>query len=176
MDCGELVATVNPPATPVDAAGDWSRVRHSLSNLPKDYRNLVGQYGAGCFGGFIWVYNPFTANKSLNLLLQVEVIREVHRSLQIEFGEERSYAYFPEPSGLLPFGVTDNGDYLYWLTVGEPDDWKVVVGAARAPLYESFNLGACSFLAAVLTRRVRCGIFPKSFPGATPAFVPWSGT
>lgn len=171
MDCSALLAMVPAPAAPVDAAGDWAGVEGSLCRLPDDYRQLVQRYGTGCFDHFLWIFTPFTDNESLNLLAQVGVIREVHRSLADEYGEPQSYPYFPEPAGLLPFGVTDNGDYLYWSTRGVPNDWPVVVGASRDPRYEALDGGACRVLSDLLSQRLRCDIFPRDFPSAHPQFT-----
>lgn len=33
---------------------------------------------------------------------------------------------YPEPGGLFPWAVTDNGGTLYWLTEGEPDGWPTL--------------------------------------------------
>ena len=75
----------------------------------------------------------------MNLFAQLKVIGDAFASLEKDFGERRQYVFFPEPSGMLPFAVTDNGDYLYWKTSGDPDSWDVVVAAAREPQYETFS-------------------------------------
>jgi hypothetical protein len=35
------------------------------------------------------------------------------------------FADFPTHGGLLPFGGTDNGDIVSWITGGAPDEWDV---------------------------------------------------
>jgi hypothetical protein len=82
------------------------------------------------------------------------------------------YPLFPEPGGLLPFGIDDNGDGLYWLTTGEPDQWSIVVNESRAPEYEQFDMSVTEFLQEVLSRKTICEIFPSDFPLEEPDFQP----
>jgi hypothetical protein len=160
-----------PPTRPVDAEGDWSRVETVLCALPDDYKSLVKTYGVGCFDGFIWLLSPFSQVEHLNLVHQARLASKAYTELYSEFGEEKLYPIFPEKGGLLPFALTDNGDYVFWKAVGSPEDWKVVVGAAREPRYERFNFCATEFLAGVLSHKLKCEIFPADFPTETPRFI-----
>jgi hypothetical protein len=42
---------------------------------------------------------------------------------------------------VLPLGRTDNGDELYWVTDGDPDDWPVALGRVSR-IGGEFGLGA----------------------------------
>ncbi len=171
MSGEELVHIAPPPGQPVDGRGDWSQVERSLCALPDDYKVLVGAYGAGSFDHFIWVLSPFSKNQYLNLIEQAKLAREAHESLRRDFSEPPYYPFFPENSGLLPFGITDNGDYLYWKTAGSPKNWPVIIGAAREPKYEIFKCSVSEFLADILSRRITCNIFPADFPSDRPVFT-----
>lgn len=72
------------------------------------------------------------------------------------------YALFPEPGGLLVWGVTDNGDEFYWLTEGAPDDWTVVVSSRHE--WWSYDGGALSLLGGLLRREIHCPGLPDEFP------------
>lgn len=160
----ELTNIVLPPKNPTHSKGDWRQVADQLCDLPGDYKRLVETYGAGCFDGFIWVFSPFSTNEQLNLLQQARTVNKSYDELLREFGEPKTYPIFPEKEGLLVFGITDNGDYLFWRTIGKPDTWTVIVGAAREPRYESFNCSATQFLEGILSGELKSNIFPIDFP------------
>ena len=72
----------------------------------------------------------------------------------------------------MPFGLTDNGDVMHWLTSGPPENWKIVVNEARSPHYQLFESDLTSFLFNLLTGRVQCDAFPKSLSKRAPEFQP----
>ena len=72
------------------------------------------------------------------------------------------YPLSPEPGGLYPWGSTDNGDWLYWLTNGEPDSWRVI-GFSNSGWAE-FSGTMTEFLVAVLSRQIQFDLFPDEFP------------
>lgn len=74
---------------------------------------------------------------------------------------------WPWPGGLLPFGATDNGDYLFWLPRGAPSDWGVVVwdrGGSEIDQFEELNCDLTDFLAGLATG----AILPRAFPDLLP--------
>jgi hypothetical protein len=108
--------------------------------LSLDNKQYINTYGSGCVGAFIWPLNPFSKNKYLNLNDQVKAQLDALKSLKMTWGDVQvPYPLYPKPGGLLPWGLTDNGDVLYWRTVGLPDNWSTVINEARAPLYEEFE-------------------------------------
>lgn len=133
-----LVSLAPPPAVPVDATGDWPAVA-----LPSDYRDLVTRYGKGVF------------NDNVMLRVPVDVdLLDVDRDLREEFGDENyPYPLYPEPGGLLVWATTSDCGRLCWLTVGEPDEWPVVVWMPRA-YYERHEMGAVALLEAWLSGRL----------------------
>jgi hypothetical protein len=175
MGIETLQAILKSPEQPRETPKqeNWEEVVNRLSlPLPTDYRKYIELYGTGRIDKFLWILNPFSVNANLNLFEKVRVELDALRELQAS-GEFLPYPLFPEKGGLLPFGITDNGDVLHWLTRGAPDEWQVVVNESRAPEYEEFRLGLADFLAQILSRSAICRIFPRSFPSALPQFVPW---
>jgi hypothetical protein len=65
-----LTALVPPPAEPVETgeAGRWGEVEAALGTaLPSDYKALIGTYGSGRFGDFLYLFNPFAPSGDGNL-------------------------------------------------------------------------------------------------------------
>ena len=125
-----------PPRDPVETtgAGGWQAVERQLGlTLPTDYHRLIDRYGTGQFGQFLWVLNPFTSNKNLNLLVHGRAILDADRELREAWPDVVPHALFPEAGGLLPAAVTDNGDRLYWRTTGDSDSWSIVLCESRGP-------------------------------------------
>ena len=175
MSIQRLIAVLTPPSIPLEVPelNGWSAVEQTLGSLPTDYKEFVERFGSGTIDDFLWIMNPFSANKHGNLLSAKEGALNALRELRAG-GEPCPYRLYPEPEGLLPFGQTDNGDVLFWSRQGRPDDWAVVVNASREPEYEEFHFNLTDFLAYVLSREVRCSIFPEAFPSDHPKFKPKS--
>jgi hypothetical protein len=173
MSLSSLLTVLSPPPTPVEVPSTetWNATETQLKRLPEDYKSFLDRFGTGNVGGFIWILNPASQHRYLNLLLEIKSILTALRELR-ESGEPCPYPLYPEPGGLLPFGKSDNGDALYWLTAGAPERWPVVVNAARDPTYEKLECDMTDFLAGILSRRIRCSIFPEAFPNGWPTFVP----
>jgi hypothetical protein len=172
MSLSSLTRVLPPPSNPfeIPSLDAWEPIENQIGRLPADYKAFVQQFGSGTIDRFLWIWNPFSKSEHGNLLTAKEPTLSALRELR-ESGEECPYPLHPEPGGLLPFGKSDNGDVLYWLTARVPEQWPVVVNAARDPAYEKFECDMTDFLAGILTRRLRCAIFPEDFPSRSPKFV-----
>jgi hypothetical protein len=54
-----LLRIAPPPASPRHASGDWSMAERVIgASFPPDYRRLVGTYGLGTFGEFVYLRSP----------------------------------------------------------------------------------------------------------------------
>jgi hypothetical protein len=169
----EKVIRFSGPAIYSDRGKNWQEVQTTLGVLfPGDYKAFISRYGSGCLGEFIWIFNPFTNNPNLSLQRQAKVRIDAVREFNKAVWQNFPFGLFPEPGGLFPFGATDNGDVLYWLCEGEADHYSVVLCDSRAPKYEKFDVGMTDFLADVLSRKLKCNIFPDDFPSENPSFVP----
>jgi hypothetical protein len=172
MSFDSVSTVLLPPANPAEIPDneDWHKVETQLRRLPSDYKSFINGFGTGSINGFLWILNPISNNRHLNLLREMDPMLGALRELR-DSGEPCPYPIHPEPGGLLPFGKTDNGDVLYWLTTDEPERWTIVVNAALDPTFEKFDTNMTEFLAAVLSRRIQCSIFPAKFPSGPPRFV-----
>ena len=172
MAIEDLMDIMPPPEVPIDShGGSWASVESAIGTvLPADYKAFIEKYGSGRINSFIWIFNPFSNHPQINLVNQVSVQLNVLKELVQDFGEECPYALFPENGGLLPVGITDNGDVIHWLTKGKPADWKIVVNEGRGPKYEEFDSDLTTFLRKILMREIRCSIFSQHFPQGTPYF------
>jgi hypothetical protein len=122
----ELMRVVPPPTQPVDGDGEWRRVWASLGcQLPSDYQDLVHQYGLGSFDDVV-LWTPFTGSSWANLVAQARDLIANYAPLRDDCPEDFPYPLYPEHGGLLPWASTGDGDWLCWLTGGEPDRWPVV--------------------------------------------------
>jgi hypothetical protein len=172
MSLHALTRIVEPPAKPLDVPRpeDWAAVEAKIGTaLPSDYKHFVQTFGLGKLSDFIWIYNPFTRYKYVNLVAQISMQRDVLREVKKQPGAV-PFNIFPEIGGLLPLGGTDNGNTLFWLTRGSPEHWRIAINEARGPEWNTFKLDLTSLLAALLSRKIRCTVFPDDFPAPQPSF------
>lgn len=163
MTIEALIEVVPPPAEPSGAfAGPWEALEAELGRaLPQDYKDFVRLYGLGTFAEFIWVYVPRCSNPYARLEAEVRAVHEMF------LGEEGFPPLWPARGGLLVFGRTHFGDYLFWLTRGPPDEWPVVVWGRGLQKFESFECGFSDFLAGVAKNEIEPEDFPESPYDAT---------
>lgn len=162
MSIASLSRTMPPPAHPHETSGSWEEIEHLLKKtLPEDYKAFISAYGSGTIGHFISVLNPFSTRPGLNLLEQTKLQLEALSILHSDFGEPQPYPLHPDPQGLLPVAITDNGDVVHWLTGNSPAGWSIVVNEARSPDYEAFDCNLTTFLDGLLRHTIKCRAFPN---------------
>ncbi len=175
MTLESLCKVMPPPPVPIETGGieEWLVVEEAVGiSLPNDYKQYIRVFGTGCIGGFLWPLNPFSENDNLNLLKGMVAILGALRSLKDKWGDRQCpYPLYPEPGGLLPWGVTDNGDVLFWLTEGCSDEWSVVINEARAPVYEEYEESITGFLTKLVLREIVSEIIPPGFLDRDALFV-----
>jgi hypothetical protein len=162
------------PEIPVEKpdAEDWVRLDTEFCKLPPDFKEFISSFGTGQVDNFLWILNPFSQNKFLNPLSQLELIRESFHIAEKDFGE-KTPALFPNPEGLLPFGITDNGDTIFFKTIGPSSEWSIVVTSPRDPEKDEFLCGFTEWLTGILTRKLKSCCFPEDFPFEKHIFVPY---
>lgn len=165
----ELVRLVPPPDDVVPWT-DWRDLEERLgTELPDDYKALVGRYGPGSFDNFLHVLQPVCDFGPI--LIEPSATRSAEILEQLRAGgEEMPYA----PDALLPAAKTDNGDTVYWLresSAARPQDWTITANAARGTDWPTFGGGLVAFLLDTLSKRSHMPIFPRNFPSEKPEFV-----
>lgn len=170
----KLKRILPPPSKPfkTGSSEEWDRLEETLgTGLPKDYKEFIGTYGAGGIDHFIWLFTPFVQDENVNFLKRSKVIRDAYLTLREQFPKYYKHKIYPEPGGLLPLGVTDNGDELYWLTEGEPAHWPIVVYETRSSVNYEYPMTVTEFLYKVIAKEMVCEAFPDDFQGEKPEFT-----
>ncbi len=157
MTIEALVQVIPPPEAPTASfSGAWGPVEAELgTRLPQDYKDFVRIYGCGYLLDFMWIYVPYFWNRDARL---VSVVRAIYRNTIDD--NDLGHTIWPAPGGLLPFGHTSNGDYLYWKAEGDPDAWTVAIWSRGDLELEYLGCGLTDFLAGLATGT----IIPECFP------------
>jgi len=168
----DLEALVPPPTAPIAADGDWTMVEQTLGvRLPTDFQALVRRYGHGQFAD-ITLLTPFSAGAEdlFNLVYRARAQLDLYRDHRDAWPEDFPYSLYPEPQGLLEWANTGNGDGLYWLTLGEPDSWPVVIWNIREGS-RRYEIGAVELLFAYLSGQREVDLLGP--PPSNPWFDPF---
>lgn len=179
MAITELIELVPPPARPFEVPDNpgWKKIEKAIGlTLPDDYKDFVLKYGSGLLGNFIIVSNPFSTDDGVNLESNIGYLCETQRHLQVTEAEDAvPFAIYPDESGIVPWGGDENGNGMYWLTEGKPNEWPTVVLAGRDNRWQQFDMPMTTFLAKALSGEVRCKIWPPGFsrPKRRRIFAPY---
>jgi hypothetical protein len=175
-----LQQVLPPPADPVEPGrpDGWPAVERKLgTELPGDFKAFTELYGSGTVDDFLYLFNPFAVGEDGNLLVEKDRVLAAYRQTRTRFPDRLPLPPFPEPGGLLPLGRTDNGDELYWVTDGDPDQWPVALLEARATLQELHRMPVAEFLAALATNHLASRILPGDVLGRPGhRFIPFAGS
>lgn len=160
------------PDSPVDVAApeDWEAVEAELSiRLPRDYKWFIEHYGTGCVDSFLWIFNPFSTNENLDLLRQIDSLSDKYREQKRKLGKRAvPFPIYPEAGGLVPFGITDNGDVFFWRSDSpNPEAWAVVENPVRSAVCEVYERTMIAFLLGVATGDLTSAILTIEGPPET---------
>ena len=143
----------------------------NIYSYPKDYIEFVTQYGIGKIDNFLTLFNPFIENDDLNFFKQKELVISDFSELNESDPDYYSFILYPNTSGLLPIGITDNGDYIFWVISSDDSDlWSVAVVAARGSEVEYHQESIMSFIENILSKKICSMCFPKGFPSSKVIF------
>jgi hypothetical protein len=174
----QLIAIVPPPVEPMEAGSThaFAGVEDRLALvLPDDYKQIVMAFGTGSWRDFLWVLNPFSANAHLNLLHQAARQLDAERQVKEASPEAVPFPLYPQMGGLFPWGMTDNGNRLYWLTEGAPDSWPTIIYESRGPQFDRHELNCSDLLLSWLSGRIKISVFPDDFDAdLSNAFRRWN--
>ena len=128
--------------------------------FPEDYKNFTERYGVGAINGFLWILSPFCKNENLNTFHSFKDMEYAYNCMKKEISERLPYEFYHEGKGLFPWGVTDNGDELYWnFRQGTADE--IVVLAAGYENTVCYKMNMEEFLFKILTEEIVCPFFPN---------------
>jgi hypothetical protein len=165
MTIKHLQEILKPPASPIDAGKgkDWGSITAKFNApLPTDYMQFIDIYGSGEVGGWLTVFNPFSENQNISLLDQFFFLLSGLNATKSEFPESCPYPLLFEPGGLLPWGISIDGDIYCWLTVGASGKWKtVIIGRHSEP--EEYNLTFSMFLVKAITGEIESNTIPTEW-------------
>ncbi|ULL16525.1 SMI1/KNR4 family protein [Paenibacillus sp. H1-7] len=163
----KLIDILPPPTTPFNC-GDQLQWEYFINRLgtkvPSDYRQFINTYGTGGIDKFLWILNPFVKDENVNFLKRKEEICTAYLQSKLAFPQYFEHEVFPSTGGILPWGYTDNGDELYWLTFGNPDEWTIVVYTSRSSEYFHYPIIMTEFLYQIIMKEIVCDSFPDDFP------------
>jgi hypothetical protein len=168
-----LLTILPPPPQPVDTGDEagWRTVSSAIGvRPPEDYVFFITLYGTGVINDFLHVYNPFARNPHLNLLATFG--RHLFDLRELK-SESPSYYPFPiyfEPGGVLPWGVSIDGDLYCWRTTGLTGRWTTTVIPRHSDV-EDFPVGMTVFLAGLLSGSLTSAAFPELSEGHRPVFT-----
>ncbi len=88
--------------------------------LPEDYKAFIDLYGTGIIQpAEFWVRNFLVSHDLVHLGAPLHAARNA--------GQLGSFNIFPEPNGLLAWGLSNFGHYCCWKVGGEPAAWEIVI-------------------------------------------------
>jgi hypothetical protein len=183
MDTLEALIQIVPVPRPVVHNGsdsDWQVIEKILEmRLPVDFKKLINCYGTGCFLGFLYPLSPFAPfETSLNLLSGATKQRlTAYRSGLEEFPQYMPvYPVYPQESGLFPWGITANGDTLFWLRQGKPEKWPTIICNSKftKETCDRFDMTATEFLYRLFSGEIKPEAFPEDLLSMEHLFAPYS--
>ena len=140
----------------------WEDVEKKIGiTFPMDYKIFIDSHGEGAINEFLWVLSPFSENENLNSIEKYKVMKDAYRSMQSEFPEQFPFDFYNGKTGLFPWGITDNGDELFWNYKG--DVLELVVYESRYASNMSYIMNMEEFLCRLLSKEIVCPIFPDDF-------------
>jgi hypothetical protein len=163
---------LSPPPAEAPRTVAWGSVEASLGmRLPADYMQLADTYGPGRFADFLHVYHPHGRTEYVDLTGPMP--GRVRAQLQLDYDQGTHPAPY-DPRHLFLMGVTDNGDYLFWITDPQdaPNAWRIAVNEPRGPRWFTFDGGVTAFLTSVLSGDIVIPQFPKGLLDHGVAFTP----
>ncbi|MFS0901780.1 SMI1/KNR4 family protein [Priestia aryabhattai] len=165
----KLIKVLPPPENP-HGTGDetqWTTIFSLLgTDLPSDYIKFIKTYGTGSIDNFLWILTPFVNDEYVNFFLRKKEMSSAYSQSKLKFPQyykHYKHHVYPETGGILPWGYTENGDELYWLTEGSTDEWKVVVYESRSPENYIYSLSMTDFLYQIITKKLVCDAFLDDF-------------
>ena len=164
MTMDQLLEIVTPPATPQRSIppGQWPAIDAQLGfSPPGEYKEFIATYGCGALADFFYIFCPVTPNRHLSLFEASATKLEAYE--QLETHESMPFPLFANGEGLFPYGMTDNGDVLFWFVEAHKVRPLTIVNEARGPIWEEYKLSFANFLVQALQNKLNSQILPNDW-------------
>lgn len=175
MTIENLKNALEVPENPIERGNsvDWSFVTPKLGlQLPFDYMSFINTYGSGEIGEWLLVFNPFSQDKNISFFDNLLSMLSSISTIKNDYPEFCPYPLLFEPGGLLPWGISFDGDIYCWLTEGLSSTWKVVV-IGRQSEHEIFDFSFSDFLTLAIQGELRANTIPLEWKNNTVIFKPF---
>ncbi|MGW2404030.1 SMI1/KNR4 family protein [Streptomyces sp. NPDC001739] len=170
-DLSVLTRLCPPPTSPPSPA-DWPSVEAALGRaLPADYKRLIDTYGSGSFWDFLRIFRPHAPTEWVDITGPMPTV--IRGQLEEDRAQQKNPVPY-DPQHLFAMGVTDNGEYLFWVTDPEdsPDQWTIAVNEARGPRWFTYDGTLTQFLITLLAKTTNVLMFPDDLQTLAPFFQP----
>jgi hypothetical protein len=160
-----------PERAQVSRTEPWNAIEERLGfTLPDDYKEVSDRYGLGGFKSFVVVFQP-------NCDLQPSDIESMSEQINGSILHQQEEGTLRAPVAadqLRVAGVTDNGDFIFWVTDGnQPNDWQIAVNEARSHDWFIHDGNLVSFLTSFMDGSLEVPMFPDSLRSKLPHFTPY---
>jgi hypothetical protein len=157
-DCVNRLAEVAGITADENTEFDWSQIEEGIGHrLPGDYKALVTSLPDGWFRQFVRILRPEMPTEGRVVFPGSYAMGRLENMRQWRAGGHGTFPYpiYPEPGGLLPWGVAIRGALFFWLTgaVEEPERWPVITATAEWDYWHRFDGTVCEFLVEVAAGR-----------------------
>ncbi len=141
---------------------NWEMIEKEKNIIfPDDYKWFLEYYGGGSINDFLWIFSPVCSNPNLNSLDQFTNMKKSYDYMINGKFIDYEYVFYDNCIGLFPWGITDNGDELYWNFLNDRIE-IVIIGSGYADVL-SYQMNMTDFLSGLLTRKIECNLFPDDF-------------
>ncbi|EOI3468258.1 SMI1/KNR4 family protein [Cronobacter turicensis] len=169
----KLTQLLPPPAFSSDSGKGktWPLIAGSI-NFPSDYVDFINTYGSGRIAEFIIIFNPFSKDENLSFFDQYNyILEDLNYLIESDKGYYK-YKLYPEDNGLIPVGVTDNGDYIFWVVTSKEnsEQWGTAIIPVRTPDVEYFECNLVTLIEQILDRSLKTRSLPDAFPSQSVSF------
>lgn len=142
---------------------DYDEVEQRLGiSLPDDFKGVNCYYGPGLWMNELWVLDPLDSRMAALWDPQRSYVMKHLTLAPCELDGGNPLPAWPAPGGVLPWGGTQNGGYMLWLTEGDPNEWSTIYRFGREPDSGLYEMSCSEFLLESLRGNIAEHVFPES--------------
>jgi hypothetical protein len=156
MSIDKLLSVLKAPEKPLEngTPSHWDEIERQIGiSLPADYKVFINLFGTGVICNYLWVLNALSPNQFLALGKAPQIIG--HYDVMIGEDNDFPYKLYPHKGGLLPCIVTESRSHLMWITVGQPDTWKLIWLSDYLEIMDVFEFSLTEFLYRFISGQIK---------------------